>query len=60
MESTDGLSRGLSVKALGRPISVPVGEQIKGRLLNVVGRPITDFQNSAAINSIPSTGKRPS
>lgn len=40
MESTDGLSRGLQVKALGRPISVPVGEQIKGRLLNVVGRPI--------------------
>ncbi|NMB06675.1 MAG: F0F1 ATP synthase subunit beta, partial [Bacteroidales bacterium] len=35
MESTDGLSRGLTVKALGRPISVPVGEQIKGRLLNV-------------------------
>lgn len=40
MESTDGLRRGLQVKALGRPISVPVGEQIKGRLLNVVGRPI--------------------
>lgn len=40
MESTDGLIRGLQVKALGRPISVPVGEQIKGRLLNVVGRPI--------------------
>jgi len=38
MESTDGLSRGMAVKALGRPISVPVGEQIKGRLLNVVGR----------------------
>ena len=36
MESTDGLSRGLEVKAMGRPISVPVGDQIKGRLLNVV------------------------
>ena len=40
MDSTDGLRRGLAVKALGRPISVPVGEQIKGRLLNVVGSPI--------------------
>lgn len=40
MDSTDGLSRGLTVKALGRPISVPIGEQIKGRLLNVVGSPI--------------------
>ena len=40
MESTDGLSRGLDVKALGRPLSVPTGDQIKGRLLNVVGRPI--------------------
>ena len=40
MESTDGLKRGMKVKALGSPISVPVGEQIKGRMLNVVGEPI--------------------
>ncbi len=40
MDSTDGLSRGLKVMSLGRPISVPIGEQIKGRLLNVVGSPI--------------------
>ncbi len=40
MESTDGLRRGMKVKALGSPISVPVGEQIKGRMLNVVGAPI--------------------
>jgi F-type H+-transporting ATPase subunit beta len=37
MDSTDGLSRGLDVLDLGTPISMPIGEQIKGRLFNVVG-----------------------
>ncbi len=40
MDSTDGLQRGARVKSLGRPISVPTGEQVKGRLLNVIGQPI--------------------
>ena len=40
MESTDGLCRGLEVKNLDRPIAVPTGEQIKGRLLNVIGEAI--------------------
>lgn len=37
MESTDGLQRHLPVTAAGHSISMPVGDQIKGRLLNVVG-----------------------
>ncbi|MSQ79091.1 MAG: F0F1 ATP synthase subunit beta [Flavobacteriaceae bacterium] len=37
MDSTDGLSRGLSVLDTGLPISVPTGEGIRGRLMNVVG-----------------------
>ncbi|MBO7254770.1 MAG: F0F1 ATP synthase subunit beta [Paludibacteraceae bacterium] len=37
MDSTDGLRRGLEVKPMGKPISMPIGQQIKGRLLNVVG-----------------------
>ena len=37
MESTDGLQRGLEVDNLERPISVPTGAQVKGRLLNVIG-----------------------
>ena len=37
MESTDGLQRHLKVRAEGRAISMPVGDQIKGRLLNVTG-----------------------
>ena len=37
MESTDGLRRGVTVTSLGHPISVPTGDQVKGRLLNVIG-----------------------
>ena len=37
MESTDGLRRGLRVDNLEHPIAVPTGEQVKGRLLNVIG-----------------------
>ena len=40
MESTDGLRRGLEVVNLERPIAVPTGDQIKGRLLNVIGEAI--------------------
>ena len=37
MDSTDGLSRGDEVLATGSPILMPIGEEIKGRLFNVVG-----------------------
>jgi len=37
MDSTDGLRRGLKAVALGRAISMPIGEQVKGRLMNVIG-----------------------
>jgi len=37
MDSTDGLHRGMTVTPTGAPIKMPVGNQIKGRLLNVVG-----------------------
>ncbi|MCL2597094.1 MAG: F0F1 ATP synthase subunit beta [Paludibacter sp.] len=40
MDSTDGLRRGLKVRSLASPITMPVGEQIKGRLMNVIGSPI--------------------
>ena len=40
MESTDGVRRGVKVQNLGHPISVPTGDQVKGRLLNVLGQPI--------------------
>ena len=37
MDSTDGLQRGMEVIPTGHPITMPVGNQIKGRLMNVVG-----------------------
>ena len=40
MDSTDGLHRGMPVIPTGKPITMPVGEKIKGRLLNVVGETI--------------------
>ncbi|WP_346889486.1 F0F1 ATP synthase subunit beta [Clostridium sp. UBA1056] len=39
MESTDGLKRGVKAIDTGRPIEVPVGEQVLGRLFNVLGQP---------------------
>ncbi|MBD5351276.1 MAG: F0F1 ATP synthase subunit beta [Bacteroides sp.] len=44
MESTDGLCRGMQVENLGHPIAVPTGEQVKGRLLNVVGQAIDNLK----------------
>jgi len=40
MEATDGLTRGAEVIDTGKPISMPIGEAIKGRLFNVVGEAI--------------------
>ncbi|MDT8400612.1 MAG: F0F1 ATP synthase subunit beta [Bacteroidales bacterium] len=40
MDSTDGLRRGMEVVATGKPIVMPIGEQIKGRLMNVTGEAI--------------------
>lgn len=39
MSSTEGLSRGMEVTAMGSPISVPVGEGVLGRIFNVTGDP---------------------
>ena len=40
MDSTDGLVRGMEVVDTGKPISMPIGDAIKGRLFNVVGKAI--------------------
>ena len=40
MDNTDGLQRGLEVVSTGNPIVMPAGEQIKGRMMNVIGQPI--------------------
>jgi len=40
MDSTEGLKRGDQVKSTGAPISVPVGPETLGRIMNVIGQPI--------------------
>ena len=40
MDNTDGLQRDLEVVPTGSPIVMPAGDQIKGRMLNVIGQPI--------------------
>ncbi|MCB9448405.1 MAG: F0F1 ATP synthase subunit beta [Flavobacteriales bacterium] len=50
MDSTDGLVRGMPVVATGSPITMPVGEQIKGRLFNVVGEAIDGIGSTTKDN----------
>jgi F-type H+-transporting ATPase subunit beta len=40
MASTDGLTRGMTVLDTGAPISIPVGNETLGRILNIVGEPV--------------------
>ncbi len=40
--STEGLSRGLAVEDTGAPVSVPVGTETLGRIMDVLGRPIDE------------------
>src|SRR5580658_7342779 len=42
MDSTDGLVRGQKVKDTGSQITMPVGRETLGRILNVVGEPVDD------------------
>lgn len=40
MDSTDGLQRGMKVESTGRAITMPIGEEVNGRLFNVIGKSI--------------------
>ncbi len=48
MDSTDGLARGVAVVSTGGPISMPVGDVVKGRLFNVIGDAIDGLPQPAA------------
>lgn len=53
MDSSDGLQRGQEVVALGKPIMVPIGESINGRVFNVVGDAIDGLGNLDKDNGLP-------
>jgi F-type H+-transporting ATPase subunit beta len=42
MDSSEGLTRGQAVTATGSPITVPVGPQVLGRIMNVIGEPVDE------------------
>ena len=51
MDSTDGLSRGTEAISLENPIQMPIGDDVYGRLLNVIGDPID------GLKELPKDGK---
>ena len=53
MDSTDGLRRGMKAFATDAPISMPVGSQIRGRVMNVVGDAIDGLSDLGRDNSLP-------
>jgi F-type H+-transporting ATPase subunit beta len=53
MSSTEGLKRGMPVRGLGRPISVPVGEGVLGRIFNVLGEPTDERGPVKADKTLP-------
>src|SRR5688500_10816783 len=40
MDTTDGLVRGMPAENTGKPIVMPVGREVLGRILNVIGEPV--------------------
>jgi F-type H+-transporting ATPase subunit beta len=53
MEGTEGLVRGMKVTDTGMPIKMPIGEDIKGRLFNVVGEAIDGLPQPKGAQSLP-------
>ncbi|WP_338814229.1 F0F1 ATP synthase subunit beta [Bernardetia sp. Wsw4-3y2] len=53
MEGTEGLRRGMVVTNTGQPISMPVGDDIKGRLFNVVGEAIDGIPQPKGEQRLP-------
>jgi F-type H+-transporting ATPase subunit beta len=43
MSSTDGLMRGMKVLDTGKPIAMPVGKEVLGRIMNVIGEPVDEL-----------------
>lgn len=59
MDSTDGLQRGMEIIGTGQPISVPVGEQVLGRMIDVLGNPIDGKEELKDVERMPIHRKPP-
>ncbi len=53
MDRTDGLQRGMEVVSMGQPITMPVGDQVKGRMMNVTGDPIDGMKELSRKGAYP-------
>ena len=53
MSSTDGLKRGMKVQNTGEPIKIPVGKNVLGRILNVLGEPVDNAGNIETDTYLP-------
>ncbi|MGB0641214.1 MAG: F0F1 ATP synthase subunit beta [Myxococcota bacterium] len=53
MDTTDGLTRGQTVKNTGQPIAMPVGKEVLGRIMNVVGEPVDELGPVATTATSP-------
>ncbi len=53
MDSTDGFMRGMEVTSTGSAIKMPIGEEVKGRLFNVVGEAIDGIKELDNSNGMP-------
>ncbi len=53
MSTTDGLVRGMKVMDMGSPIAVPVGENVLGRIMNVIGEPVDQLGPIEAAGRLP-------
>ena len=60
MDSTDGLSRGLEVSLTGSPIRMPVGVQVRGRVMNVTGDSIDGLGGFETDDALPIHREPPS
>jgi F-type H+-transporting ATPase subunit beta len=48
LQPTEGLVRGMKAESLGAPVTVPVGREVLGRVLNVIGQPVDEMGPVAA------------
>jgi len=53
MDGTEGLVRGMEVQDMGAPIAMPIGEDIRGRLFNVVGEAIDGIAQPNSKDKLP-------
>ena len=60
MDSTEGLTRGMEAFDTGEPISIPVGPEVLGRMMNVVGEPIDGVGEIKTVKKYPIHRSAPS